>query len=457
MATKHAGRPPRRNRRTQARHSAGLQSRALALELLTQVLLKHRALDDALAATYADERFQAIDARDRGFARLLTATVLRRHGQLRAAIDAHLQKPLPPAAARADLILLSAAAQLLFLDTPAHAVIDTAVSLSRTQRASARFDRLINAVLRRISERASDIVAKQDAVALNIPDWMLARWSTAYGDEQAHAIAAASLNEAALDLTVRSDPAAWAEKLDAVVLPTGSLRRRNDGRVDRLPGFEQGAWWVQDAAAALPVRLLGPILDKRIADLCAAPGGKTAQLAAAGARVTALDHSEKRLQRVTDNLTRLGLEAEAIVGDAATWTADTPFDAVLADVPCTATGTIRRHPDILHLKRPGDLAKLAATQSAILRNAAKLVAPGGLLIYCTCSLEPEECEARIEDFLGSTQGFDRLPVSADEVGGLPELLTESGDLRTLPVHLRDPDPALSGIDGFYACRLRKRV
>lgn len=429
----------------------------LAVELLSRVLSQRHALDDALAASYADERFQGLEARDRGFARLLTATVLRRLGQLRAVVDAHLEKPLPQSAARADLILLSAAAQLLFLDTPAHAVIDTSVSLSRTHRASAGFDRLINAVLRRVSENGPGIVAGQDAVALNIPDWMLARWSATYGQDQARAIARASLHEAALDLTVKSDTETWARELDARVLLAGSLRRRNEGRVDRLPGFDQGAWWVQDAAAALPVRLLGAVDGKRIVDLCAAPGGKTAQLAAAGALVTAIDTSETRLQRVHENLTRLGLTAETVVADAAAWSAPAPFDAVIADVPCTATGTIRRHPDILRLKRPGDVTDLTAMQSAILRNAARLVAPGGLIVYCTCSLEPEENEARISDFLSSTEGFAREPITSDEIGGHEEMITESGELRTLPVHLPDPDPAMAGVDGFYACRLRKAV
>ena len=442
--------------RPSAKAAAGLQSRALAVDILHKVLKERSGLDDALSASYlvADGN---LDARDRGFARLLTGTVLRRYGQLRTVIDQHLAKPLPAGGFRADLILLIGAAQLLFLDGPAHAVIDTAVSLSRQRKASARFDKLINAVLRRVSEAGPALLADHDAVALNVPEWMLAGWRQAYGDEQARAIASASLREAALDITVRGDTIEWAEKLQATVLETGSLRRINDGRVDKLAGYGDGAWWVQDAAAALPARLLGDVTGQSVADLCAAPGGKSAQLASSGAHVVALDLSADRLNRVRENLVRLDLEAEIVVGDAATWSPKIQFDAVLADAPCTATGTIRRHPDILHLKRPEDIEKMTAIQAAILDNAARLVRPGGHIIYCTCSLEPREGEKQIDRFLKAQSGFERIAIQPDEVAGLSELITPAGDLRTLPTQLVHDNPALSGMDGFYACRLKRSV
>lgn len=451
-------RPARRNKptRTPARAAAGLASRALAVDLLHKVLKERSGLDEALAASYQSDDGN-LDARDRGFARVLTTTVLRRYGQLRAVIDAHLAKPLPASGFRADLILLVGAAQLLFLNGPAHAVIDTAVSLSRQRKASARFDKLINAVLRRISEAGPAMLATQDSASLNIPEWMLAGWRDSYGDEQARDIAVASLREAALDITVKDNVTEWADKLQATVLKTGSLRRANEGRIDKLPGFEDGAWWVQDAAAALPAKLLGDVSGLTIADLCAAPGGKTAQLASCGAHVVALDLSADRLNRVRENLNRLRLEAEIVTGDASTWSPNKGFDAVLADAPCTATGTIRRHPDILHLKRPEDIDKMTAIQAAILDNAARLVKPGGQIIYCTCSLERREGEDQVEQFLKRHGGFERVAIQPDEVSGLAEFITTDGDLRTLPTQLAQSEPELSGIDGFFACRLKRQA
>ena len=272
-------------------------------------------------------------------------------------------------------------------------------------------------------------------------------------------IATASLGEAALDLTPKAAPLEWAARLDAIVLPTGSLRRAAGGRIEDLDGYGEGAWWVQDAAAAIPARLFDIRPGSSVLDLCAAPGGKTAQLCAAGAEVTAVDVSETRMQRLRTNLERLGLSARTIAGDAATWRTTDRFDAVLIDAPCTATGTIRRHPDILHLKRVDDTRRLNETQDRILKNAASLVKPGGTLIYCTCSLEPSECDQRIEHFLATPGAagirFERKPIAASEVGNQAAWLTPAGDLRTFPFHLPHENPALAGIDGFYAARLTR--
>ncbi len=284
----------------------------------------------------------------------------------------------------------------------------------------------------------------------------MARWIATYGEATARAIAAANSREPALDLTVKSgDPELWAARLGGRVLPTGTVRVIAHGAITALPGFAEGAWWVQDAAAALPVRLFGDVTGRRVADLCAAPGGKTAQHAAAGARVTAVDRAPARLSRVRENLTRLSLAAELVVADVAEWTAE-PFDAVLLDAPCSSTGTIRRHPDVPWLKSAADIAKLAALQRRLIERAAALTKPGGTLVYCTCSLEPEEGEHIVADLLAHEPSLRHAPIAAAEVFGCGEFITKEGDLRTLPCHFPDAESRLAGLDGFYAARLEKR-
>ena len=260
--------------------------------------------------------------------------------------------------------------------------------------------------------------------------------------------------EPSLDLTVPADSETWVEKLGAERLPTGSLRLIPKGSIETLDGFPDGAWWVQDAAAAIPARLLGDVAGKRVADLCAAPGGKTAQLAAARALVTACDISEARLSRLSENLGRLKLSAETVQADIRTWQPSRKFDAILLDAPCTSTGTIRRHPDIAVHKEPQDVVTMAKTQAAMLDRAANWIEPDGLLVYCTCSLEPEEGEAQIAALLERNRAVKRVPIEPGEVGGLEEIITPLGDLRTLPSHLARSDTRLSGLDGFFAARLR---
>jgi 16S rRNA (cytosine967-C5)-methyltransferase len=267
----------------------------------------------------------------------------------------------------------------------------------------------------------------------------------------------AHTQEPALDLTVKSDPAAWAEKLSGRALDTGTVRTIASGPIPQLPGYEEGEWWVQDAAAALPARLLCNALGepggKTVADLCAAPGGKTAQLALTGAQVTAVDRSAPRLERVRQNLARLKLDAEIVRADAAAWQGG-PFDAVLVDAPCSSTGTIRRHPDIPWLKSEADLVKLVALQTRLLDRAAAQLKPGGTLVYCTCSLEPEEGEDQISALLARNPALRRSPIRADELAGHGELLNPQGELRTLPCYWAyDPEPRMGGLDGFFAARI----
>lgn len=432
---------------------SGYAARALAVETLAAVLDHGRPLDEAfeLAAGHAGP----LEARDRALARLIVLTVLRRKGELQAVVSSFLEKPLPAASGRLWPILLSAAAQLLLLDTPPHAAISLAVDQCRDDRRAARFAGLANAVLRRVSTTGKDVLAGLDPVSVNLPPWLLARWSETYGEAEARAIAAASLREAALDLSTKAEPSAWAERLGGRLLPTGSVRVASAGRVEDLPGYAEGAWWVQDAAAALPARLLGPLAGRDVADLCAAPGGKTAQLAAGGARVTAVDASPQRLVRLTGNLARLGLEAALVEADLMAWDPGRTFDAVLLDAPCSATGTIRRHPDILHLSRKDDTSGRVALQQRLLDRAAGLVRPGGLLVFCTCSLEPEEGPGQIARFLEAHADFERVPLGPGEFGLDPAWRTADGDLRTLPSHFADAEPGLSGLDGFYAARLRR--
>ena len=412
------------------------------------VLYRRRPLDEALAPG------GALDQRDRALMRMLVATSLRRLGSLRALLAQYLEQGLPPNVPLVEAALLVGATQLLFLSVPAHAAVDLSVQLVAETRVARRYSGLINAVLRRLAASGRDKLAATP-VTVDTPAWLLNRWEKIYGAETARAIAAAHQIEPALDLSVKENAEQWAERLGGRVLPTGSLRLIADGPVTALSGYDEGAWWVQDAAAALPARLLGEVKGMKVADLCAAPGGKTAQLAAAGANVVAVDRSPSRLKRVAANLTRLGLSAQAVVADAGEWDAG-PFDAVLLDAPCSGTGTIRRHPDIPWVKRPEDIATLAALQARLLRRAAALVRPGGLLIYATCSLEPEEGIDQIEAFLAERLDFARVPVKPAEIGGETSLISIKEDLRTLPCHMPDSDKRMGGCDGFYAARLARR-
>lgn len=421
--------------------------RTAALDLLAAILVDKHLLEDALNHS---KPYGALPERDRAFARLMVSTVLRRLGQIDAVIAQCLDKGLPAKARRARDVLRLGACQLLFLNTPPHAAIATAVDLVKGTPL-AGFAKLINAVLRRLDREGRDWVAAQDAPRLNTPDWLWESWVAAYGDDTARAIAIANLAEAPVDVTVAGDPAPWAERLGADLLPTGSLRLRDAAHLTDLPGFSSGAWWVQDMAAALPAKLMGDVAGKRVADLCAAPGGKALQLAAAGAVVTAVDRSARRLERFRQNLDRLNLKATIVEADVAGWSPDAPFDAVLLDAPCTATGTLRRHPDGLRLKGPGDVAALADQQTALLNAAVTMLRPGGTLIYCVCSLEAQEGPAQIERLLASGAPVRRQPIQAAELGGLAQVLTPAGDLRTLPCHLAER----GGMDAFFAARLEK--
>jgi 16S rRNA (cytosine967-C5)-methyltransferase len=427
----------------------GLPARKLAAAVIDEVLRAKLSLDDTherLAPAYR------LDAVDSALARAIAITAFRRLGTIQEAINARLERGSPRNSGPFEPIMVAAAAQILFLDVPDHAAVDLAIRQLHEDARSSRYVSLGNALLRRLAREREAILAEAVDPFLDTPEWLAESWMDSYGEDVAAAIAKSHRDEPPLDISVKSAPEGWVEKLDGLLLPTGSIRLRERGGISGLPGFDEGAWWVQDAAAALPVRLLAPKPGERIADLCAAPGGKTAQLAAMGAAVTAVDRSGPRLRRLRANLERLGLSAEIVTKDATLWDAE-PFDAVLLDAPCSATGTIRRHPDVAWTKSPEDRDKLVALQARLLEAAARLTKPGGRLVYCTCSLEPQEGEAQIGAFLKAHRDFARKPVEAGEIGGLDEAIDRNGDLRTLPHQLRNETPRLSGWSGFYATRL----
>jgi 16S rRNA (cytosine967-C5)-methyltransferase len=428
---------------------AAPSARAVALDLLGSVLWRRQALDEALAA---HRGLPLLEPRDRAFARQLVATTLRRLGQIDALIAHAMAEPLPERARPVTDILRLGVAQLAFLGTPSHAAVSTAVDLVETI-GHRKMKGLVNAVLRRLAREAEGLVASQDAARLNTPDRLWESWCAAYGEAATREIAAAHVKDPPLDLTLR-DPSAiedWATRLGGTVLPTGTIRRADAGLVTELPGYADGGWWVQDAAASLLARLLRDVAGKTVIDLCAAPGGKTAQLAAAGARVIAVDRSPSRVVRLKENLSRLSLAADCVIADAATWRPAEPASQILLDAPCTATGTIRRHPDIPHLKSVADVARLTQLQRRLLEAAAAMLAPGGTLIYGVCSLEVEEGPRQIEQLLARGAPMMRSPIAAGEIGGLAACITSDGDLRTLPHHLAER----GGLDGFYAARLTK--
>ena len=416
----------------------GLPARAAALDLLIAALGKRAGVDEGLN----HPALAALEPRDRAFARALVMATLRRLGAIDNALQRRLKKPPPEIVVQ---ILRLAVAQIFILQTPPHAAVTTAVDL--TAKVAGPLKGLVNAVLRGLVREPPDL---SDA-DLFAPQWLYMRWQAAFGAEEARSIAAVIAEEPATDLSLKDpqSPASLADDLDARTLPGGSLRTDRRGDLATWPGFAEGLWWVQDASAAVPARLLDLRPGQTALDLCAAPGGKTLQLAAAGAEVTALDRSAPRLKRVSENLARVGLEAQIVAADAANWPDKRTFDAVLLDAPCSATGTFRRHPDVLWAARPGDIASLAAVQSKLLDAAGRRTAPGGRMVYCVCSLEPEEGEGQVAAFLNRTPGFRLEPIAPGEGGGPEASLRPDGTLRILPHHRE------GGTDGFYVARFRK--
>ena len=432
-----------------------LETRRVALQILSTVLDKKQPLDQAL------DKSQGLrdlgDTRDRAFVRMMVTTLLRRLGQVddlikRAASDP--SKDIKPPLLKH--ILRLGITQLVFMDVPDYAAVNTSVEIAIENKLG-KTKGFVNAVLRNIARQGKNWTTQQDIPRLNTPEWILQEWVKDYDLATAIKIGEAHIIEPALDLTLKSQDREnvdyWKSHLQGEVLPNGSLRITKAGRIEDLQGYNAGAWWVQDIAASLPATLFGDLTDKHIADVCAAPGGKTAQLAAQGAQVTALDRSARRLVRFRENLERLNLltNVQTEAADASVWSPKAELDGVLLDAPCTASGTIRKHPDMPWIKDISDLKTLVSHQRQILKNMAQHIKIGGVLIYCTCSLFKAEGEDQIDAFLAEHKNFD--PIVKEELGGMSEMITKTGDVRALPFHLQ----TLGGMDGFYISRLVRRA
>ncbi|KQV20302.1 MFS transporter [Rhizobium sp. Root1203] len=433
----------------------GFQARAAATKILAAVVDRKLPLDGALDHEHGNPAYKALQEDDRALVRAILNATLRHLPRIEAAIGGLLDSPLPEGARALQHVLAVAAAQILYLDVPDHAAVDIAVEQANHDPRSRRFAKLVNAVLRRLGREKENILRHIDSIPA-MPAWFLDRLERAYGSDAARAISNSQLQPAAIDLSVKSDALAWAEKLNGLVLPTHGIRLAAfGGGIPSLEGFNEGAWWVQDAAASIPAQLFGDLTGKRVADLCAAPGGKTAQLILAGGAVTAVEQSENRIRRLRSNLDRLGLKAETIAADLTQYVPDELFDAILLDAPCSSTGTTRRHPDVLWTKGPDDIARLAALQERLLRHALTLLKAGGTIVFSNCSLDPSEGEEVVARVLADTPAIERIAIDPTRWPGLEEAITSFGEFRTTPDMLAVPAGFAPGLDGFYAAMLRR--
>jgi len=420
----------------------GLEPRRAALDILNLVA-KGRTLDDALTFCRS---FDELEGPDRGLARLIATTTLRQRGAIDDALGHFIDRPLPKRATRATDILRLTAAQTIFLKTPDHAAVSIAVALAQSFQETQGYAGLVNAVARKVAAKAGSTTNKLSP-RINTPGWLWRAWERGYGPGITRKIATAHQTEPTLDLTIKDQAKIdeIATEINGEKLVTGSIRLAGQSSITKIPGFYEGKWWVQDAAASLPVQLLGDVSGKTVTDLCAAPGGKTMQLAARGAIVTGIDQAGPRLKIIRENMERTGLFATLEKSDALDWAPEEKVDAVLLDAPCTATGTIRRHPDILWSKTEDDVKALTTLQAKMIDQAITLLKPGGTLVYCVCSLQPEEGERQAAAALKRHPSLTRQPISANEIGGFSEAINRDGDLRTLPF-------MLNGMDGFFAFR-----
>lgn len=444
------------NNQPQSNDPAGLIARKIAAKLLGSVLDEKKNLDALIDPQHGDTAYNALIDKDRALIRAILMICLRRKGQIDDALSKVLDRNTPKNATHLTHSLSVAAAQILFLDIPDSAAVNLAVTAIAKDRRTSRFANLANAILRRLSREKDDILNTQNVGKLCMPAWFFKRLRQSYGKERAGPIADLLCQEAALDLTVKSSPEEWAEKFSGIVLPNGTVRLKPKGPIPDMEGYDEGEWWVQDAAATLPAGLLGDVSGLTIADLCAAPGGKTAQLAHSGAKVTAVELSTSRQQRLKGNLERLHLTAELVNADILEWQVEHLFDAVLLDAPCSSTGTVRRHPDILWTKSAEDISTLAELQFKMWNKAVDFAKPGGLIVFSNCSLDREEGENLHAKMLATRNDIEPVPILAAEVPGLEDAITGQGTLRTLPVYYPNSDFRLAGVDGFFASRLRRK-
>jgi 16S rRNA (cytosine967-C5)-methyltransferase len=434
----------------------GLAVRRTAQRLLAAVIETRTSLDGLTDDEHGHPQFMALELRDRALARAILASALRHRVTIDNLLSTLFDRPLPKNASNLLHILHVASAQILFLDVPDHSAVDLAVESAKSDPRSARFASLVNAVLRKLIRSKEMALPETLAKTDDAPDWFIERLRQGYGAEKARAILAMHRLPAPLDLTVKEDAAGWAEKLNGLVLPNGTVRlERFEGKVSELPGFAEGAWWVQDVAASLPARLMGDIKGKRVADLCAAPGGKTASLILQGAAVIAVDMSAPRLKRLQSNLSRLGLKAETRIANLLDFKPAELLDAVLLDAPCSSTGTIRRHPDVAWTKTLEDIEKLAALQLKLLNHCVSLVKPGGIILFSNCSLDRLEGEDLAARFLSDQKSAESLAFLTEELPGFAHLIDAQGCLRTTPADLNLGRSEISGMDGFFAARFKR--
>ena len=437
-------------------HQPGLEARQAATRLLSAVIDARTPLDALTDGEHGHPQYLALDGRDRALVRAILVSALRFRRTIEKIIASRLERPLPGNARSLSALLHVAAAQILFLDVPDSAAVNIAVAQAKADPRSARFSGLVNGVLRNIVRQKSEALAQTLESTREAPDWMVERLQAAYGADESQRILQAHRREPSVDFSVKSQPALWAEKLGGYVLPNGSVRVDDLAMsVPELPGFDDGEWWVQDAAASLPARLLGDVAGLEVADLCAAPGGKTAGLAMSGAKVTAVDQSGNRLKRLKGNLARLGLSAEVVEADILKWQPGKTFDAILLDAPCSSTGTVRRHPDVVWTKTTDDIAKLAGLQRRLLERSFELVKPGGVVVFANCSLDPQEGEDLVRDLLKDRPNIQLDPIQPHELPGAEHFIAAEGWLRTTPALYEGHPERLSGVDGFFAARFRQ--
>ena len=430
----------------------GLAARLVATRLLTRVVDDGRNLDALCDASHGMREFLVLEARDRSLARAIAVTALRYRRPIDQVISWAADRK-PPRKARFLIHSLHVAmAQVLFMDIEDRAAIDLAVSAIGNDDRTRRFKSFANAILRRVSREKQDLLAKTVATTPLLPQWMEKMLRSDHGKEKLARISAMVAHEPFVDISVKSDPKHWAEKLGGFVLPTGSVRLMNRDAIHQLAGYEEGEWWVQDAAASVPARLIESGRPLTVLDLCAAPGGKTAQLVQAGHEVTAVEISKPRIVRLEQNLARLGFSARIVEADILEWEGEETFDAVLLDAPCSSTGTIRRHPDVMWAKNAEDIEALANLQLRLIQRASRWVKENGQLIFANCSMLKQEGEALLTKILKENDELKLDPIQPEELPGMEELINGQGAVRTLPYHFAaDPSPH-GGADGFFACR-----
>lgn len=434
----------------------GFEARRIAARLLGLIVDEGHSLAAICDNASGNAAYRALITKDRAMVRAILTTALRNRGAILAVMKSVMDRPEPKRARDLTHILHVAAAQVLFMELPDSAAVNLGVAAIAANRNTQRFRGFANAILRRIGREKETLLKGVIAQAPVMSEWLRKQVRQDFGKQNLLQIEEMILLEPYLDVSVQTSRSTqgWMRKLDAVELATGSLRLTNDTPVHKLEGYQQGAWWVQNAAASIPARLFGNVEGLDVADLCAAPGGKSAQLASAGANVTVVDNSESRLARLVENFQRLELEGNIVCANILKWEPSQKFDCVLLDAPCTSTGTLRRHPDVMWAKNEDEVRKLGSLQRLMFEKAISLTKPGGTVVFATCSLVKAEGEDVFAHILKNNTNIELAPVTPEEVGGISEIINGQGAIRCLPHHLASDPKRLGGLDGFFAGRIK---